>query len=85
MKFDFKLFKNSVGKNLKFEVTVRLTKNDTFTDAFYVVLREVYADYIIVEHFYLQSDKDFNEIVVSQKRKLVKEKFKLCTEIPLNL
>lgn len=84
MNIDFKLLKNSVGKRLRFEVSVGLDNKETFTDIFYATLREVGSDFIIVEHYYLKSDENFNQELVSQKRKLVKNKFTLSPEIPLN-
>lgn len=81
---DFKLFENSVGKRLRFEVSITMENKDTFIDIFYAVLREVGDDFIIVEHFYLKSDENFNQELVSQKRKLEKNKFVISREIPLN-
>lgn len=84
MNIDFEFLKKSINKNLKFKKTYFLN-NNSFIDVFYAILKEVGDDYIIVEQFYVKSDDNFNEEIVSQKRKLVKKSFEIDKEIPLNV
>lgn len=85
MNIDFKFLDNSVNKMLKFEASYLLKDKSTFKDMFYAYLREVGDNYIIVEQFFVKSDKNYeNEQIVSIKRKLIKGNFNINNEIPLN-
>ena len=84
MNIDLNFLKKSLNKRLKFQVVVFLENSEIFTDDFYGYIREVTDNYIIVEHFYLQSDENFAQKKVSQKRKLNKNAFIISDEIPLN-
>ena len=84
MNIDFNFLKKSVGKRLKFEVTYYI-KHISYDDVFYATLSEVFDDYIIVEQFTVETDDNFeNEKVKIIKRKLIKNKFNINNEIPLN-
>jgi hypothetical protein len=81
MNIDFSFLEKSVGKTLKFEVNYQ----DSFVDIFYAKLSEVFDDYIIVEQFTIESDENFeNEKAKIIRRKLIKNKFTISNEIPLN-
>ncbi|ENA1795717.1 hypothetical protein ABF176_002565 [Flavobacterium psychrophilum] len=85
MNIDFNKFEKSIGKRLKFECSHILDDKTIFTDVFYASLREVSEDFIIVEQYLIESDENFeNDKIKSNKRKLLKNKFKLNNEIPLN-
>ncbi|ELY2018138.1 hypothetical protein SL053_002051 [Flavobacterium psychrophilum] len=85
MNIDFTKFEKSIGKRLKFECSHILEGKTIFTDVFYASLREVSEDFIIVEQYLIESDENFeNDKIKSNKRKLLKNKFKLNNEIPLN-
>lgn len=85
MNIDFNFLKKSVGKTLKFEVRYTFGINNYFDDIFYATLNEVFEDYIIVEQFTVEADDNFeNEKIKMIKRKLVKRRFSISNEIPLN-
>ena len=84
MNIDFNFLKKSLNKRLKFQVIVFLENGEKFTDDFYGYIKEVNDNYIIVEHFYLQSDENFAQRKVSQKRKLIKNEFVIDKDTPIN-
>lgn len=77
------MLKKSIGKNLSFEVGYTIDDESSFIDLFNAVLLEVNVEenYILVNHFYLISDDDFNEKIASQKRKLVKGDFRILDNL----
>lgn len=84
MNIDFNILKKSIGKRLKFEVIYFFNKTP-YKDIFYATLIEIFDDYIIVEQFTVDSDDNFeNEKIKLIKRKLIKNKFTINTEIPIN-
>jgi uncharacterized protein YxjI len=85
MNIDFNKLKRSIGKKLKFEATYLKADKSKFEDAFYAVLKEVNEEFIIVEQTYVVADEDYNDMVLTQKRKLIKDKYIIDTEkTPLN-
>lgn len=84
MNIDVNKLKRSIGKKLKFEATYLKVDKSKFEDVFYAVLKEVNEEYIIVEQTYVVADEDYNDIILTQKRKLIKDKFTITREIPLN-
>lgn len=84
MNIDLNVFKNSLNERFKFQVTVFFKSGEMFTDDFYAYIREVNSNYIIVEHFYLQSDENFAQRKVSQKRKLIRNEFVIDKDTPIN-
>lgn len=84
MNIDFNILKKSIGKRLKFEVIYFFDKTQ-YKDIFYATLIEIFDNYIIVEQFTVDSDDNFeNEKIKLIKRKLIKDKFNINTEIPIN-
>lgn len=72
-----KVFENFIGHVKRFKVTYISPK---FDDIFYAEIKEVHEHYIIVEQKYMKSDEDYNEELVSQKRKLGKRDFKVLDD-----
>jgi len=84
MNIDFDLLKKSIGKRLKFEVGYYINST-LYDDIFYATLTDVFDNYIIVEQFTIEYNENYeDERVKMIKRKLIKSKFNINKEIPLN-
>jgi hypothetical protein len=84
MNIDLTIFRNSIGRILKFRT---YSKGDDFVfeEDFHARLLEVASDYLIVEQTFTRSNDEFEEVMTVQKRKLLKGKFAIDTgEIQLS-
>lgn len=82
MNLDFNKLKNSLGKKLKFEANYIKEDKSFFKDVFYAVLIEVRENHIIVQQTYVVSNEEFKDVIISQKRKLIRGRFIINDEIP---
>lgn len=84
MNIDLTIFKNSIGRILKFR-TYSKGNDFVFEEDFHARLLEVDPDYLIVEQTLTKSNDAFEEELTVQKRKLLKGKFAIDTgEIQLS-
>lgn len=84
MNIDLTIFKNSIGRILKFRTYSR-GHDFVFEEDFHARLLEVDPDYLIVEQTFTQSNDELEEKLVVQKRRLLKGKFAIDTgEIQLS-
>jgi hypothetical protein len=78
MNIDLNIFRNSIGRKLKF--CTHYKENDlVFDEDFHAKLLAVDKDYIIVEQTFVRSNEAFEEQLMIQKRKLLRGMFTIDT------